>query len=174
MNLFTRHPSRNQEKSITRSVVPDCYGSMTSHHAWHIVHPVVKSLDPRARCTLITSGLDMNGEGLSRTWEFIFYLPGRDVVVMLSLEPDHECPNVDRAPCIMTQRRRPADTLDAERLPLPECFRDSPDVVSEFSARGVDFVAGPTDMKLESRMLREGEGVWVTYYWDQEYTTSFT
>jgi hypothetical protein len=37
----------------------------------------------------------------------------------------------------------------------------------------VDFVAGPTDMKLEGRMLPSGPPVWVTFYWDREYITPF-
>jgi hypothetical protein len=146
---------------------------MTAHRAWTVVAPVVKDLDPHAELTLITSGLDMNHKGCSRTWEFIFFLPNRNATVMLSLEPDAESSDVDSAQCILTQRVKPASALDAQRPPFPEHFRDSPEVVAEFSANGVDFVAGPTDMKLEGRVLPSGDAVWVSYYWDQEYTTSF-
>ncbi len=50
-------------------------------------------------------------------------------------------------------------------------MRDSPEAVAEFSRRGVDFVAGPSDMKLESRVLASGDARWVTYYSDWELTT---
>jgi hypothetical protein len=147
---------------------------MTAHDAWAHVAPGATALDPQARLTFITSGLDMNHEGRSRTWEFIFFLPRRNATVMLSLEPDPDSPDVDTAQSILTQRIRPASAIDGRRPPFPDRFRDSPEVVAEFSADGVDFVAGPTDMKIEGRVLPSGFAVWVTYYWDREYVTSFT
>lgn len=115
----------------------------------------------------------MNEKGCSRTWEFIFFLPTRSVTVMLSLEPDHKSADVDSSPCILTQRINQASSIDANRPVFPDRFRDSPDVVAEFCANGVDFVAGSSDMKLEGRILPSGEAVWVTYYWDREYNTAF-
>ncbi len=115
----------------------------------------------------------MSPEGRSGTWEFIFYLPKLNANAMLSLEPDPDNEDVDNAPRVLTQRINPAAGIDAQRRPLPESFRDSPEVVKEFAAGGVDFVAGPTDMKLEGRVLPSGEAVWVTYYWDEERTTPF-
>jgi hypothetical protein len=35
-------------------------------------------------------------------------------------------------------------------------------VVAELAAQGVDFVTGP------------GEAIWVTYYWDEKKTVSFS
>jgi hypothetical protein len=46
--------------------------------------------------------------------------------------------------------------------------------VAELAAQGVDFVAGPTDLKLESRLLPSDVAVWVTYYWDVEMTVRFS
>jgi hypothetical protein len=173
MRFRDRLFKRASERSITRWAVPGRAGSMTAHEAWAVVSPVAQGLDPQARLTLITSGLDMNHAGCSRTWEFIFFLPKRNATAMLSLEPDSESADVDSAQCILTQRINPASALDAQRLPFPDCFRDSPEVVAEFSAGGVDFVAGPSDMKLEGRVLPSGNAMWVTYYWDREHTTSF-
>jgi hypothetical protein len=146
---------------------------MTAREAWVHVAAVATALDPRARLTLITSGSDMSPAGRSRTWEFIFHLPGRHATVMLSLEPEPDSPDVDTARSMLTRRVRHAAAIDAERPSFPHRFRDSPEVVAEFSARGVDFVAGPTDMKLEGRVLPSGEAVWVTYSWDGEHTTPF-
>jgi hypothetical protein len=56
---------------------------------------------------------------------------------------------------------------------LPEQFRDSPEVVEELSEGGVDFVAGPTDLKLEGQILSTGQAAWVTYYWNAERTVEF-
>ena len=173
MGFLDRFFNKPTEPSITKCPVPERAGSMTARQAWAVVAPVTKTLDPHARLTLITSGLDMNHEGCSRTWEFIFFLPKRKATAMLSLEPDPENSDVDRAQCILTQRINPASALDAQRPPFPDPFRDSPEVVAEFSAKGVDFVAGPSDMKLEGRVLPSGDAIWVTYYWDQEYSTSF-
>ena len=173
MSFFDRVFRKPAEPSITQRAVPGRSGSMTAHQAWAVVVPVARALDSHATLTLITSGLDMNLMGCSRTWEFIFFLPERNATVMLSLEPDPQSENVDSAQSILTQRIKPASVLDARRPPFPDHFRDSPEVVAGFSAKGVDFVAGPTDMKLEGRMLPSGDAVWVTYYWDQEHTTSF-
>ena len=173
MTFLDRLFNRPAQASITKCPIPGRAGSMTAHQAWAVVAPVAKSLDPNGKLTLITSGLDMNHEGCSRTWDFIFFLPKRNVTAMLSLAPDTDSLDVDRAQCILTQRIQPAFALDAQRPPFPDHFRDSPEVVAEFTANGVDFVAGPTDMKLEGRVLPSGDAIWVTYYWDQEHTTQF-
>jgi hypothetical protein len=146
---------------------------MTAHQAWAVIAPLAKTLDPHPGLTLITSGLDMDHKGFSRTWEFLFFLPKRNATVMLGVEPDPGNSDIDKAQCILTQRIHPASSVDAQRPVFSDHFRDSPEVVAEFSAKGVDFVAGPSDMKLEGRVLPSGRAVWVTYYWDQEYTTSF-
>jgi len=168
-----RLANKPAEASITREAVSGRVGSMTAHQVWALVAPVAKALDPNPKLTLITSGLDMNPKGCSRTWEFIFYLPKRSATGMLSLEPDPESLDVDKAQCFLTQRIKPASSREAEKPSFPDRFRDSPEVVAEFSAKGVDFVSGPSDMKLEGRILPSGEATWVTYCWDQEYTTSF-
>jgi hypothetical protein len=146
---------------------------MTAHAAWAVARPAAHALDPQARLTLITSGLDIDLHGCSGTWEFIFYLPGRNATVMLSLEPAPESGDVDNAPRVLTRRMRDAFMQDARRPPFPDRFRDSPEVVAEFMKRGVDFVAGPTDMKIEGRILPSGDAVWITYFWDREFTTPF-
>jgi len=56
---------------------------------------------------------------------------------------------------------------------LPEQFRDSPQVVAELSRQGADFVAGPTEIKLESWLLASEEAVWATYYCDEERAIRF-
>ena len=173
MGFFDLFFNKPTGPSITRRAVPGLAGSITAHQAWAVIAPVAKALDPRARLTLITSGLDMNHKGCSRIWEFIFFLPKRDATLMLSVEPDPENSDIDKAQCILTQRIHPASSLDAQRPVFPDHFRDSPEVVAEFSANGVDFVAGPSDMKLEGRVLPSGDTVWITYYWDREYSTSF-
>lgn len=138
-----------------------------------MVAPVARELDSCPRLTLITSGLDLDHQGFSRTWEFILFLPGRSATLMLSIEPDPSHDDPVSAPSLLTQRLRPASADDARRSAFPAPFRDSPEVVAEFIAKGVDFVAGPSDMKLEGRILPSGDAVWVTYYWDQQFSTPF-
>lgn len=173
MGFFDRFFNKPTGPSITRRTVPELCGGMTAHQAWAVVAPMVKAMDRHARLTLITSGLDMSERGCSRTWEFSLFLPTRSVTVMLSLEPDPQSADVDGSPCILTQRINQASSIDDTRPFFPDRFRDSPEVVAEFSANGVDFVAGPGDMKLEGRILSSGEAVWTTYYWDREHNTSF-
>ena len=173
MGFLDRFSNKSTKSSITKRAVPGLCGGMTAHQAWAVIAPLANALDRQAKLTLITSGLDINDKGCSRTWEFIFFLPKRNLTVMLSLEPDPESADVDSSPCILTQRISQAYSIDANKPAFPNHFRDSPGVVAEFSANGVDFVAGPSDMKIEGRILPSGQAVWVTYYWDREYSTAF-
>jgi hypothetical protein len=172
MSLMDRLFNKPPKASATRTIL-GLTGAMTAHQAWAEAAPVAKALDPDAKLTLITSGLDMSPEGRSRTWEFIFFLPRRKATAMLSLEPDPQSQDVDHAKVVLTQRTGAASALDTQKPCFPDTFRDSPEVVAEFSAQGVDFIAGPSDMKLEGRVLPSGDAVWVTYDWDQERTTPF-
>lgn len=172
MGLLNRMFGR-AEPSIIRTSVPERVGAMTAHEAWGVVAPAVQALDSEARLTMITSGLDMNAEGRSRSWDVLFHLPKQRARVMFSLEPDPAASDVDSAPAVLTRRLQPASDRDAQKPAFPAPFRDSPEVVAEFTDRGADFLAGPGDMKLEGRILPSGEGVWVTYYWDEEFTAPF-
>jgi len=173
MGFFDRFFNKPTEPSITRRTLPGLAGRITAHQAWAVTAPVAKALDQHASLTLITSGLDMDHKGCSGTWEFIFFLPKHNATLMLSVEPDPENSDIDTAQRILTQRIHPASPMEAQRPVFPDHFRDTAEVVAEFSAHGVDFVAGPSDMKLEGRVLPSGDAVWVTYYWDQEHSTSF-
>lgn len=90
--------------------------------------------------------------------------------MLLSLEPHQQSEDPDEAPTILTQRVNASSPRDATRPSLPDRIRSSPEVVAELSSRGVDFLAGPSDMKLESRISSAGDAVWVTYYFDEEFT----
>lgn len=79
--------------------------------------------------------------------------------------PANAADEIDSAPLVLTQRVGLAGAAAAGAPALPLPFRDSPEVVAEL-AGGVDFIAGPTDMKLEGRVLATGEAVWLTYDWD--------
>lgn len=92
---------------------------------------------------------------------------------LMRISPREDTDDIDHAPVYLVQRLDAADGEPGTGAVLPGRFRDSPEVVAEFSAGGVDFVAGPGDMKLESRLLASGEAVWVTYYWDEERMAGF-
>lgn len=148
-------------------------GPLTLHEALAVTIQIATGLDTEAKLTFITSGLDMQQDGRSRTWEFICILPNRGATLMLSLEPDTRAEDPDKAATILTKRVNAVSTLDSRRPSLPALTRNSSDVVAEFSLRGVDFVAGPSDMKIESRILPSGEAVWVTFYFGEEFTAPF-
>jgi hypothetical protein len=121
---------------------------------------------------LITSGTDLQADGRSLTWEFLLDLPSRRARVLLSLAPPEDAADPDRAPLVLTRR----ETRSAEREKshaLPFEFRDSPEVVLELGRAGVDFVAGPTDMNLEGRVLSSGRAAWVTFTREGERTVEF-
>ncbi|NLX48831.1 MAG: hypothetical protein GXY82_02930 [Methanospirillum sp.] len=105
---------------------------MTEHQAWKVIGSEVAELDRRARLTLVTSGLDLDHGGRSRHRVFIAYLPGRNAVVMLSLEPDPGSEDVESAGPVLTRRLRPADAVDAARPQLPCPFRNSPGLMADF------------------------------------------
>ncbi len=173
MGIFSRLIEQPMEPRISTSAVQGVPGNMTAHQAWAVVAPEVRSLDPDAKLTLITSGLDINSQGCSRTWEFIFIMPNRKATIMMSLGPDPYAADIDHSAPLLTQRINQATPIKAQQPIFPVSFQNSPEVVAEFSSQGVDFVAGPSDMKLEGRLLPSGEAVWVTFYRDQEFTTSF-
>jgi hypothetical protein len=146
---------------------------MRAHEAWAFARPHAESLDPQAKLVLITSGTDIQADGRSFTWEFLFRLPRRQARLLLTYAPADDAPDVDRAPVmVVTRVTTAADRDDVAVLPL--VFRDSPEVIAEFARGGVDFVAGPTDMKLEARISAAGQPVWVTCLGDEARTVDFT
>jgi hypothetical protein len=75
----------------------------------------------------------------------------------------------------LVQHLNPISATEVSRADvLSETFRDSPAVVAEFAAAGVDFVAGSSDMQLDAKALASGEAVWVTYCWDEQRTAEFS
>ena len=172
MGLFDRFRKPRLTTSVDRWIVRDAPGPLTVHQAWALVLPVVQAIDPKAFPTFITSGLDLDPRGQSFTWEFGFDLPSRRSHALLSIEPLDDGGAVDEAPLQLVQRIRPI--AGVQRPALPMAFRGSPEVVSEFMARGVDFGGGPTDLKLETRVLPSGEAIWVTYTWDAEVHAPFS
>ena len=172
MGLFGRLFRKPIKPSISQRPSGLC-GPVTLHEALAIVLPAANELDPKAGLTFVTSGLDIQQDGRSHTWEFSFILPNRSATLMLSLEPDAQSEDPDAAPSVLKQRVNPLSQMDSNRVFLPAQIRNSPEVVAELSSRGADFIAGPSDMKIESRILDSGGAVWVTYYFDQEFTTRF-
>lgn len=173
MKFFDRFRRKPAAPSTTREKVREEPGPLTAHEAWALVWPRVLKLEKHPRLTLVSSGLDLSGEGRSFTWEFGFDLPRRGRHALFTVEPSGEGEDIDRDAIVIVQRSSPLLAGESERPALPKTFRDSPEVVADFAEQGVDFVAGPSDLKLEGRVLPSGEAVWVTYDWDNERTTRF-
>ncbi|MFO7556918.1 MAG: hypothetical protein R6W88_17100 [Desulfobacterales bacterium] len=172
MSILDRLFNRSLPASRTKSEVRSQPGPLTVHEAWAFAMPEAQSLDANAQLILITSGTDIQRDGRSFTWEFLFHLPNRKARLLSSLGPSEASPDQEQAPVVMVNRV----TQSTEKKPvrgLPFEFRNSPEVVEELSLSGVDFVAGPTDMKLEARILSTGEAVWMTYYWSEERLVAF-
>lgn len=174
MSILDRFLKQPVYPSTSRRKIRETAGPMTAHESLAIIKPIVTQLDRGARLSFITSGLDMSPEGRSFTWEYLFLLPKIRARVLMSLSPSQDADNIDNAPIYLIQRLNPASDIEIKTSTvLPERFRDSPEVVAEFSKGGVDFITGPSDMKLESRLLISGTAVWVTYYWDEERMVTF-
>jgi hypothetical protein len=159
--------------SLTREIVRRQSAPMTAHEAWAFAKPRAGSLDPEAKLVLITSGTDMQADGRSFTWEFLFHLHRRKARVLLTYAPADDAADPEQAPIMMVERITTA-TDPAGMAALPWEFRDSPGVVAELSRSGVDFVAGPTDLKLEARVGATGQAVWTTYYWNEARSVAFS
>ena len=172
---FLDHFLKHRVKpSTSRRKVREKPGPMTTRESWALIWPIVEELDPRARLIFVTSGLDINPKGQSFSWEYLFFLPGMQAKIMMSLSP-METADIKNAPIYLVQRLHPVSESELKTIHfLPERFRNSSEVISEFSSKGTDFAAGPSDIKLESRVLPTGEAVWVMFYWDGELTTAFT
>ena len=159
--------------STSRRKIRERPGPMTARESWALIWPIAAEIDPLARLIFVTSGLDINPKGQSFSWEYLFFLPGIPAKIMMSLSP-METADTDNAPIYLVQRLQPVSNSELKTIHfLPDKFRNSPEVISELSLKGLDFTAGPSDMKLESRVLPTGEAVWVTFYWDVELTTPF-
>lgn len=171
MSFLERLFRRVLAPSVSSSVVRQQPGPMTAHEAWAMALPQARALDPDAKLVLVTSGTDLQADGRSFTWEFLFHLANRKVRLLLTYEPADSAAEPDGQPVAQVRRINPAPEQQVAALPL--AFRDSPEVVAAFSRGGVDFVAGPGDMKLEAKVSATGQAVWVTYYWDGEHGTPF-
>lgn len=175
MKILDRFRKRPQVPSTSQRKIRDTPGPMTAHEAWAMVSPIARKLDASAQLRLITSGLDIGPDGRSFTWEFLFLLPGVRARALLTVSPAVEAENIDVAPIHLFQRLSHAAAVELKsESSLPQQFRDSPEVVAALAAQGVDFVSGPSDMKVESRIRPDGTPVWVTYDWDEERFTPFT
>jgi hypothetical protein len=157
--------------SVTHEAISVAPGPTTAHQAWAHARPRAEAFDAKARLVLVTSGTDLRPDGRSSRWEFLFELPSRQATLLASLAPPDDG-DPDTAPARLTLRVQPAPGR-APGPALPSRFRDSPDVVAEFAANGVDFVAGPSDMKLEARVLGAGPA-WITWTWDGERHAAFS
>ena len=168
MGIFRKLLRQKRIPPLDRAAAPELVGSVPLSAAWTLAKGRVDGIDASARLLFITSGLDLDAAGRSRAWEFRFHLPQVGAILWLSLEADPESEDIDQAAWIITQRSQPETESDSALPSLPLPFRDSSDAVAELAAAGVDFVAGPTDLKLESEVLSDGSACWVVRLRDDE------
>lgn len=165
MKLFKRLFEKPLAASTTQNQIRAQPGPLTALEAWETARPDALELDDKPQLILITSGTNIRSDGRSFSWEFLFHLPNRRARLMASLFPSEMAELPEDAPIVMFQRVSPCS--ENERvMPLPE-------VVAELSVQGVDFISGPTDMKIESRMQPNGQARWICYSWNDEYAAEF-
>lgn len=160
------------QPSVTKKLVRENPGPLTVFEAWVYAKEEALSLNSEAKLILITSGTDIRSDGKSFIWEFLFSLNSRQARVLLTYGPSDDAVDIESASIMLVKRVSKA--TDRSVLALPFDFRNSPEVVEELSRSGVDFVAGPTDMKLEAKVSAEGKPVWVTFFWGEERTVPFS
>ena len=120
---------------------------------------------------LITSGADINAEGCSSGWEFVFHFPNRSAQAVYSLESSD--PERSDAALRLKWRLSPRRDIKGEDARLPLQFTDSPEAVQQLSRMGVDWIAGDPDMTLSTKRLPSGEAVWIVESYGKELTTPF-
>lgn len=173
MSILKRFLTHRFKPSTSRRKIREKPGPMTAHEARSLIWPIVIDLDPGARLIFITSGLDINHKGQSFFWEYLFLLPNMQARSTMSLSPLEDA-DIENGPIYLIQHLNPVSDRELKTITLlPERFRDSPEVLAEFSAEAGDFDAGNSDMKMESRVLSTGETVWVTFYRNEERITAF-
>lgn len=164
---------RGLAPQATHEKVREEPGPLTAHEAFELVHHAAIALDPKALLCLIQSGTDIRTDGRSLFWELLYRLPTKRARAILSLAPFEAANDAERAPIILHTQITAVSASDVvDGLPLP--FRDSPEVVAELMAQGVDFVAGPSDLKLESHLRGPGVAVWLMRCWNDEFETDFS
>ena len=120
---------------------------------------------------LITSGSDIDAEGRSGRWEFVFHFPSRSAQAVYSLESSN--PELGDAGLRVRWRLSPRRDVTGEDAGLPLNFTDSPEAAHQLSHMGVDWIAGDPDMTLATKRLSSGEVVWVVESYGKEFATPF-
>lgn len=150
-------------------------GPLTSREAWDLVAPRLEELDPEARLVGISSGTDLDAGGRASTWSFRVQLPSHERAGLVLVEPAPGTPLPEEAPLDRVELYRPLDAADRGRRALPRDFRDSPEVVAALAAQGVDFVAGPTTLMIETAWSEDDppELGWVCRSYDDVVFTGY-
>jgi hypothetical protein len=151
--------------------LPQARGRVTAREALALVYPAVLETSKKPVLLVITSGTDINAEGRSGTWEFVFHFPARAAQGVYSLE--HRDPEVSDGDLRMTWRLSPRPDAKGDDAALPLEFTDSPEAVRDLNRAGVDWVAGDADMTLGTKRLPSGEVMWVTEAYGKEFVTPF-
>lgn len=151
--------------------LPDVTGPLTAREAHAIVGPMAQGISGQPVLVLISSGFDINSEGRSFHWEFVFHFPDRSAQAVYSFaggnrELSGTVPSVE-------WRISPRRDAEVERASLPLDFTDSPAAVRELGRVGVDWEAGDSDLTLATKRLSSGEVVWAAESHGEIFTIPF-
>lgn len=171
MSLFGCRETPISEVVRGSRELPQTGGRVTAREALALVYPAVLETSKKPVLLLITSGTDINAEGRSGTWEFVFHFPAPVAQGVYSLEPRD--PEVSDSDLRLRWRLSPRPDVKGNDAALPLDFTDSPEAVRDLNRAGVDWVAGDTDMTLATKRLPSGEVVWVTESYGKEFATPF-
>lgn len=150
---------------------PGVRGPITAKEALALVLPTAQKTSGKPVLVLITSGSDINGEGLSSRWEFVFHFPDQLSQAVYSFESGD--PEVSDSPLHLSWRLSPRPGAKGDEAGLPLDFTDSPEAARRLSDRGLDWIAGDPDITLATKRLSSGKAVWVVESYGKELTVPF-
>ena len=171
MALFQGGETPISEVSQGSRELPKTRGRATAREALALVYPTVEETSKKPVLVLITSGSDIDAEGRSGRWEFVFHFPSRSAQAVYSLESSN--PELGDAGLRVRWRLSPRRDVTGEDAGLPLNFTDSPEAAHQLSQMGVDWIAGDPDITLATKRLSSGEVAWVVESYGKEFATPF-
>ena len=132
--LFQGGETPVSEVSQGSRELPQARGRVSAREALALVSPTIKEASKKPVLILITSGSDIDAEGRSGRWEFVFHFPSRFAQAVYSLESSN--PELGDAGLRVRWRLSPRRDVTGEDAGLPFDFTDSPEAAHQLSPYG--------------------------------------
>ncbi|HXG61335.1 MAG TPA: hypothetical protein VNO22_08175 [Planctomycetota bacterium] len=171
LQLRSRARAPELSQDILRRRLPQWTAPVTARQAAELVLAEARSRDAGARLLEVASGEDIDAQGRSSRWWFLFHLPNGRKLASYELAPARDWNGDLPIPYELEERLRPAGAGTRPALPIP--FRDSSEAARALAAQGLDFAAASTSMALSARATGTSEPQWEIQAVGRTYRTPF-